>query len=863
MLIGGPEWNAASTAEKIDFLDAGRSNISPTRDAATWARVSLLRAELLRGDDSGDPEANQLAAAIDLDFAAVVATMADDRMLVGEILAAQAEALLEQSGTTDLETVLGLARRAITYTRTADRTVTARIYLMIGFCYLHRGAGLRWKNLEKAKSAFKIALRLASAGGLRDLAVTATQGLGEVYLVRIEGEPLRNVGKAQQWLEQAFELHEPTATPPVISCLHKLGLAYLDHRGEPTREHVEAALAAAAAALEHVEVETDPLAWAQLHHVLGKAMAMGAADADDPDFEAGLGWMDRARAVLADLGLADEYARVSFDLATAHLARHDLVGNRADAQRSAERLQQALTVWRPHSAAMECRGAAGLLGHMLVALDDWPGAAAAWQEAADAQEALLDLSPERRHQRLSTRGGGETVSLLAYAYARLGRPEDAAVALEQGRGRTLRNLVGVRQLAGRQDDPEITAAAWKAYREMDRDALAEQGYTGTLQRLRAVLPDFLRPPGWSDLQRWVPAGKAMVYLAVAEYGSSWIVLARDAAGRTVATSVIVDGFDQESLRLLLVGDDGRGRLAAASFGDMDRFTDVLDAVLEQLRVLVEPLAAALDALGVREVVLVPTRFAVLLPLHALLIERATVSFAPSAQMWAAAAATAEATAAVPPRLLAVATPDADPPLPYARLEAQQAAGRFGQSTMMSDEPVSAPQMLAAIADATHVHFACHGQVNLDEPLLSSVELPGGRRLHLTQVLDYEGEAMRCRLVVLSACQTAVVVTRPDEAFILPTGFLTAGAAGAIATLWPVDDLATCVLMDCFYRHLADGQTPVAALRAAQIDMMSMRLPAVLAISSARGGSPNAATAAGSQMPFRHPAFWAGFIHIGA
>lgn len=79
MIIGGPEWDAASTAQKIDFLDAGRSNISPTRDPQTWARVSVLRAQLLRGGDGDDPAADRREAANDLEFAAAVAAMADDR----------------------------------------------------------------------------------------------------------------------------------------------------------------------------------------------------------------------------------------------------------------------------------------------------------------------------------------------------------------------------------------------------------------------------------------------------------------------------------------------------------------------------------------------------------------------------------------------------------------------------------------------------------------------------------------------------------------------------------------------------------------------------------------------------------------
>jgi CHAT domain-containing protein len=47
----------------------------------------------------------------------------------------------------------------------------------------------------------------------------------------------------------------------------------------------------------------------------------------------------------------------------------------------------------------------------------------------------------------------------------------------------------------------------------------------------------------------------------------------------------------------------------------------------------------------------------------------------------------------------------------------------------------------------------------------------------------------------------------------------AGAARVVASLWPVDDLATAELMTRFYRGmLAERRPPAAALRAAQLEM---------------------------------------------
>ena len=54
---------------------------------------------------------------------------------------------------------------------------------------------------------------------------------------------------------------------------------------------------------------------------------------------------------------------------------------------------------------------------------------------------------------------------------------------------------------------------------------------------------------------------------------------------------------------------------------------------------------------------------------------------------------------------------------------------------------------------------------------------------------------------------------------LTQGFLYAGAARVVVSLWNVNDRATAELMARFYHHLLErGLRPAAALRAAQIDL---------------------------------------------
>ncbi len=130
-----------------------------------------------------------------------------------------------------------------------------------------------------------------------------------------------------------------------------------------------------------------------------------------------------------------------------------------------------------------------------------------------------------------------------------------------------------------------------------------------------------------------------------------------------------------------------------------------------------------------------------------------------------------------------------------------------------------------LRDYRIVHFATHGMINSQTPEMSSLVLSlldakgqsqnGYLRLHDIYNLD-----LRADLVVLSACQTALGKEIRGEGLVgLTRGFMYAGAARVVASLWSVDDRATAALMKRFYRHMIqDHLPPAAALRQAQLEM---------------------------------------------
>ncbi len=95
-----------------------------------------------------------------------------------------------------------------------------------------------------------------------------------------------------------------------------------------------------------------------------------------------------------------------------------------------------------------------------------------------------------------------------------------------------------------------------------------------------------------------------------------------------------------------------------------------------------------------------------------------------------------------------------------------------------------------------------------------------------------------RLAVLSACETAGGRMTTGEGTIgLTAAFLSAGVPVVVASLWPVDDRATAVIMRSFYRNLSDGESVATALRHAQLDASHMTR-------------------------WAHPFYWSGFTVVG-
>jgi CHAT domain-containing protein/Flp pilus assembly protein TadD len=121
-----------------------------------------------------------------------------------------------------------------------------------------------------------------------------------------------------------------------------------------------------------------------------------------------------------------------------------------------------------------------------------------------------------------------------------------------------------------------------------------------------------------------------------------------------------------------------------------------------------------------------------------------------------------------------------------------------------------------------VHFTTHGCVSEknSQLVLSRFGEKGDNidgNLNLNKIYNLK---LPVELVTLSACKTGLGKNVQGEGLVgLTRGFMYGGAKRVVVSLWSVNDLTTATLMQKFYQKiLKEGQNPVAAMRAAQLEM---------------------------------------------
>jgi CHAT domain-containing protein len=252
------------------------------------------------------------------------------------------------------------------------------------------------------------------------------------------------------------------------------------------------------------------------------------------------------------------------------------------------------------------------------------------------------------------------------------------------------------------------------------------------------------------------------------------------------------------------------------------------------------LRPAIDAMGTpRTLVLSPTGSLRYLPFSALhdgkqwLVEKTSIVSvtALDREKFAKAAPRGGPNASV------MALVDPDGSLPNAHLELVEVKKALAKVDIFEGKDASSMTLRHKIRVPGYeiVHFATHGRLDAKNPELSNILL-------FDKVLSYGDipalDPVKTQLVVLSACQTAVLTGGSGlEIAGLAYQFQRGRVHSVMATLWEVDDRSTAELMGHFYHEIRADKSYADALADAQKRLIA-------------------------QPATEHPGYWAPFVLMG-
>lgn len=574
-------------------------------------------------------------------------------------------------------------------------------------------------------------------------------------------------------------------------------------------------------------------------------------------------------------------------------------GDRAtNLQAAISGFRRALEVFRAEALPNDHLRTSRLLGAALLAVGDWVAAA----EALDAARSTADLLIGQGLNAAETVRVLEETSAIgpqaAFAWGKMGDPLRALKELEAGRARQL--AVALRLNTARdaldaadreqfdklRTDLRAADAALEAAPEEQRqkrlDALilVRREFASFVERGQAAR--VAAEPSLEDrISALTSTGASLVAPVFTDAGALLFVV-RPGAATSQIDVVDLIGVSGNTLSTQLRGSDGW----FAAYGSDEKRSIAIEQIGEQLWCFfASSLVKTLDANGVMpgaRVVVLPQSVLGLLPLGLardpqtgkLLFELYELSLTPSVAALNAGHRTART-----PSLAAIVNPTGD--LPFTPIEAALVDELFlpDMRVAVHRDAVTASAVLDALKAKSHWLFSCHGAFNWSDPRQSGLALARGEALTLDSFLSAQGLGGP-RLVALSACETGLHdINRAPEEFIgLPAAFLQIGAACVLATLWPVNDVSTALLVSRFFRHhIADHMEPSAALKAAQIWLrdLTVRDLRMYVQDVLQSGLPDTVaplltkflrdlvSADPAALPFRHPLHWGGFAIYGS
>jgi len=538
----------------------------------------------------------------------------------------------------------------------------------------------------------------------------------------------------------------------------------------------------------------------------------------------------------------------------------------ADANRANRLVADVLNLIHEKEIPWLAYGAHVLVGQMAHARGDIAAAMSAYDQAIDQMEQMRGrMMVEYRADYLEDKQFvyEQAVALCLDAY----QPEAALVYAERAKSRSLLDLLAYRldlSVRARNVTDEFLVQELTALRA-ERGQLVRRTESQMLETRNPKDLHDSNPARLVELEKQITERWHTLLVRNADYAREadlWQVRTAPAQSYLAPDETLLEYFVvQEQLMVFVISSTEVGvhrlpvslaqiqtlvrslwlNLKTVPESPPERTGSLARNAQQMLQRLHGALMAPLQLPQAQRIIIVPHGPLHYVPFHALfadghyLIEQHEVSYLPSSSVLAycrkPVGETAQAGIVKPARQVATFGYSRRGQLPHAVEEARAIAKMWHGQAFLEDE-ATLDQLHTVAPSSDVLHLAMHGDYRADNPLFSGLLFADGS---LT-TLDTFNLRLRASLVTLSACQTGRnAISGGDELSGLMRGFLGAGAASLVLSLWRAEDQSTAQLMQIFYTQLLAGQSKAAALRTAQCALLRAHA---------------------------HPYFWAPFLLVG-
>ncbi len=372
-------------------------------------------------------------------------------------------------------------------------------------------------------------------------------------------------------------------------------------------------------------------------------------------------------------------------------------------------------------------------------------------------------------------------------------------------------------------------------------------------------------------------GTVLIYPIITETKIQFLLAFKAGAGEDAAVTFrAIDGETLKSETLFETANQFRDQLASSTSN-----LQTLQTTSQKLyNWLIKPLEPEINHPHIKHLVFVTDRATRHIPIAARHDGKNYLITKPYTITTVLSASGTKPTAPPPtsPKLLAVGASQfqAAPALPYVETETnaivqtpQNPQGIFPGDRYLNTQ-FTFNALKSNLKNHNILHIATHGfldAVNIDNSYLLT---SNGEKIDKSKIKLLNDYGLNnIHMVILSACNTGTGGKNSDNLEIAGIShyFMTNGAKSVIASLWQVNDPATALFMQQFYRHLKSGKTKAQAIQKVQQDFidrkrttqdLSKRSEADINIQP----EPGVLDRRSSATSFAHPYYWAPFILIG-